>query len=561
MGQAKKKLALLLSYAFFNFILLFFIRNGPEFENGVYSKYLNNILKNHDFNILTQFTSTKDIWMVTPTFNHFDYHSPFLSVVLFVPTLFFEVINRIIPIDPALLHQQIFITLTLLTFLFVGKISFDIFKDSKYFFLFILQIFLIGTSPVALFNPSELSFIQIIFSFFIFINLFLIIDEKSTSDVPLILTSSFFILLKFDGYFYLAATLMILILLKRPKSFLYLSILGTLNFLMIALTNKIRFDQFFISNPIIFLKHTNYFVHCLIGKNGWITKAPFLLVTLAIMLYQIMKGTHRPLKYLNVMALTILLFKGLSIGTGLVPVADYRANRVIITEIPFFAFSLYYFLYDLNEKYKPFFKFIFGLFTLYQAYTFVGWFLLIESFDFRLSSYLPIHIFIHAFTFIQFSFINSAHYFLEHKLHYLLLCFSSAFLLMLIQKIFSFNSLKKYSSLVLISYFISITFFFSNILVNQKNIKALKQEGRFKNSVVLKDRALFYDEVIDMIDYGRTVAKATGTLKETELNDFEKKYLEEVKNNIVSDPIGFKKMLTDGNIRKSFWEIDQVNDK
>jgi hypothetical protein len=540
-----------------NLFLLFFVRNSPQFENGVYLKYLNSILEDHDFNIINQFSEVQNKWLITQSFNHFDYHTPFISSLLVIPFSLFSTIGSWakVLLPKEFLEQQFFIFLTLFTTLFI---FIEIKKSSiqkNYFIFFLLTTILIGCAPVSFFIPSELSYIQIIFSFFILLNLIKIFEKDEVSSFSLAICVSSFLLFKFDGFYYFLATVLILFIFKKWRSLIFTFTFSAISFVLIMNTNLIRFNSALNPNPILFLSHRNYIDFTLFGANGWFTKSPFLFFLILTMVMQLILEKNIKIKAIILFALIVFFSKALSIGTGLVPVADYQANRVIITEIPFFTYSLMIFYESIKKNYRDKLIFILFLFFLYSIYSFWGWFLNSTSFDFRINYFMPLNTLVTNISFFKYSFINSLEIFKNNYVGYLFVSLLTSLTLTTWYYLCLQKRIKIDTAIFVFIFITSIYFSINNNLFNAKNANTMRQDGLLKNAVILKGSAIYYDEVIDMIEYGEVVSRKFGTPTLDSIYEFRNQFLSNVQENIIYDPIDFKTGLINGKIRKSFWQM------
>lgn len=552
----KKILRYFLTFFVLNMLILMLTHGFDEFENGVYLKYLYSIVKDGDFNIFNQFQGQFDRWMVTPTFNHFDYHSPFFSSLLIVPYFLFKLFAWNIPQNLPFWGNQLFITLVLLAFVFVIQISKEIkLKQFTLLGLMILGTVLMGGIWNLLFEPSELSFIQLIFSLIIFHELYLLFDDKkTTSPFILALALGTFSSLKFDGLFYALIISVILLYSKEVKFFLTSLFFIVLNQLEVAGVNYIRFNKWFLQNPILISGHPNYILYCLFGPNGWFVKAPALIFIFIAMIYQSCTEEKIRDRLLMFSGISIVTLKALAVGTCIIPVTDYFANRVIVTEIPFFSYSLYL-LYVRGQKFKKIFWLGVGLFSFYGLYSLSGWlFTKYAFFDYRLSYTFPLKILLNL-NFVRMNLLELWSFFTRYFATITFLSgLSAAFLTI---NLVAQNKRPRQYRLIFLSAItlFSITFSLLNFSQNKKNVAKMKAAGEFRNVVVLKEGAIYFDEVMDMIEHGERVSAQIGVPSKSMLENFKNSYLKELEENIIYDPTNFSTDLKKGIIRKSFWQL------
>jgi hypothetical protein len=227
---------------------------------------------------------------------------------------------------------------------------------------------------------------------------------------------------------------------------------------------------------------------------------------------------------------------------------------MIITETPFYAYSALL-LFLQYPKLKSILKFALVMFVVWGIYTTMGWGIDQSQFDFRLVSFLSPTRFYTALLQAGDSFFSL---WLGFKFHYkavIMMSFISAAFLGINLFLHDLNPQKYRTYFLVLFISISMTFSLLNVLNNASNVDKMKTAGVFNRAVVLRGSAIYYDEVLDILNFGRKISIQLGKTDKNWMNDFQAKYISEVLSNIVYDPTSFSDDLRKGIIRPSFWQL------
>lgn len=540
---------------FFVLNLVFFLFSRNEMvENGVYYRYFQSIIHDGDFNIFNQFSDGLDKWMVTTTYNHPDYHSPFISALLLAPFSFFKLFLPVHLAVENVLGFQYFFTLSLVVLIILEGYSLVLRSDDKKFkTIFCLLFFTTAAFWQTFVDSTEMSIVCLAFSLILFFELYKILLNEDHSTLVLAMALGIFSLIKADGLFYAMVIPPFFLLRGNFKKCLLIALFLVLSQGQFYLMNFIRLGEFSIHNPVI---STNYFylVSNLIGPNGLFLKNPLMFFVILTMIHQTFYSEHRNDRQIIGIGLLIIILKCMALSFNISPVENELSSRHLITEMPFMAYAL---LLIFRRRMKLLMS-IFLIFLFVNFYDLYGYFLTdrtTSNYNYYFTRLLPwdlaknnVHLLL--------DFFKNNNLFIKTNLMLVgTYSFLSALFLsfLLVLQSLTPSSFRR----GMLCYLLGIIILYggSNYFLNPSNTEKMKQEGLFLKSVVAKGNAIYYDEVLDMINQVESSANRYGIPSREEVQLFQKNYLESVVNNIVYDPIDFKEGLKKNKIRKSFWQM------
>ncbi len=541
---------------FFLANILFFLmaRRYEPFENGVYIRYFESMFKDQDFNIFNQYTGHFDQWLATTTYNHPDYHSPFISSLLIIPYLFTCLFTLMSPADLSdrMMASYYFFTLILFSFSILEGYYEEHPKLASYKEWFYLLIFATGSLWFIFFDPTELSGICLIFSIIIFFELYKFWKDGSENLLTLSLAIGYFSILKPDGIFYAIALILMLSYQKKWK--MLAPIMLSLIFFQsqILIVNYVRYGTLLAKNPVIAFDHT-YLMDYLVGPNGLLTKTPIHTLLLIIMLYRCFTSTIIRERYLLSFALIITLTKAVLVSFAITPVTDYVANRHAIAELPFFAYALFSLF---NDK-RKIGRLLLALFIIWNIYDVYGIFIneVDNSYPYFVMRLVPFEKAASSFHFLTAALNYSFSFFKDNQNKILILSFQSSVFLTFCY--FLHSNYKHHFRNVFLGFLIFITasFTFVDFANNKSHSAVLKQKGIFKNTVIVKGNAIYYDEAFSMIEHMLVINKYYNKPDMSFIDKFETDYVNGLYDNIVYDPTNFSSDLRKKIFRPSLWEL------
>lgn len=535
--------------------MLLFLKGHGVFENGIYSHYLKSIIHDLDFNILNQLTDPNDRWIVTRTYNHTDYHSPFVATLLSLPYLFMNLfLSKTTALQSFFSTFQVFISLNLFTAYIYRMYVKKYFTGNK---LYICLLFLLALSTAPLlyfsFDPTELSIAMGGLSLFIFFELYGLLKKEITSTFFLNLAVSLVALMKVDGLFFFSAFFLFYALSKRYKSFFELALLVGFQLTQIAVLNFYRYGEFFpqFAMGMVFDHGFNGGI-ILWGVNGVFTKSPALLLGVVSYLIVLSGQKSREDKSIALVGLSIFASKVIIMGLTISPISEVFTARQFILDFPFMLYCLYVVACDHKKTILS----LLGLcliFNLYSTYSyFVFWKLVSLNYFFTyLAPWQTLTKFSSLFTGqLIFYWDNLTNH---YQVLIVLSLVGSLFLVLMRQlmRIFAQKFMPIFISLLFL-----MTLFFSgfNAFYNPVNTAILKTSQLLDQSVVAKGLLIYYDETMDTISFVQNSHDRVGIPPQNQIDEFKATYLAQIKNDFLVDPIHFKKDLEAGKLRESFWQ-------
>ncbi len=527
------------------------------FENGVYFKYFQSMVNDLDFNIFNQFTHPYDRWMATANYNHPDYHSPFITSLLFVPYLFSLIFTLFQPEDlnnPLVSHHLFFTALLFIPVMIGGYLKkHSEIKSFREWFYFL--IFSTGTLWYSFVEPSELSALCLIFTTILFFELFQM-DEENNNWWIFSLALGFFSVLKPDGVFYLLAILPLFIMRKKWKELLFIFSIPLFYQAQILLINYIRFGGLLARSPILIFNHT-YILDYLFGPSGLVTKTPVHFLILVLMLYHLSTAKEKRDKLIMGLGLLAVLFKAITVSFAITPIIDNLVNRHAIPELPFFAYALYL---SFKDK-KVLGRFLLGLFILFNIYDLYGCVvnLVDPKYYYYTERMLPLQMAL-AHTPDVLRFFKTNLDLFEQNLSLILFLSVQASLFMTFMYWLHLKYEHKFRYGFLISLLVLTTIFTAIDISNNKNhSRFMVRKHLYDQTVIVKGNAIYYDEVMDMIFHTKLVSFYYNKPDRQTIEDYQKNYLSDVEKNIIYDPTNFSTDLKAGKPRPSFWQIKDAH--
>ncbi len=544
------------------FIFIIFLSNAfillnnhkyEMFENGVYLSYLESLLADGDFNIFNQMTNSFDQWMVTQTYHHPDYHSPFVGVMLlpgyllyFLNSLFFtsEQMATYFPF-------QIFIFTRLLILVFIAHICRKS-QENELFTASSLLLLLSSFSWLTFFDASEISFLCLFFTFPIFMDLKSLFNGKQIHEWRFALNLALFACIKPDALPWIAGVSLGLIMIKQTGLLIKTGLLVSLSIAQFLLINWIRYEQLAIPHPAVFF-YPNSILHIFFGYNGMLYKSPILLITFIGLWIGLFQSSTRKL---SLVGLSIILIKAFILGGALPTDTEEIANRLFLAELPWYGFGLLI----IKDKIKISYRTLITIFTPISLFILFMWLtdLLDGTTNYRIRTWIGSPALIGGLTHVRDYYLNVYQQLINN---FSLICYWSLIAGVIV---FGYSYLLKRNEkfkLVQLYLLFALVFLSSaiNLFFNQRNIDVALARGDYKQSVVAQKEALFYDEVMDLIHYSELQVEYNRPIFH-DLEKFKENYIEKVKLNIVEDPIGFLDDLNKKIYRKSFWQAKYPNE-
>lgn len=518
------------------------------FENGVYLSYLQSMLSDGDFNIFNQMTSSFDQWMVTETYHHPDYHSPFVGVLLlpgyllyYFNSLFFssEQISTFFPFE-------IFIFTRLLILVFIAHICRKS-QENELLTASSVLLLLSSFSWLTFFDASEISFLCLFFTFPIFLDLKSLFNGKQIHEWRFALNLALFACIKPDALPWIAGVTLSLIMLKQGKLLMKTGALVFLAITQFLLINWIRYEQLIIPHPAVFF-YPNSILHIFFGNNGMLYKSPILFISFIGLWMGLFQSTTRRLSLIGI---SIIAMKAFILGGALPTDTEEIANRLFLTELPWYGFGLLI----LKDRLRINYRTLIAVFTPVSLVILFMWLtdLLDGTTNYRIRTWIGSEALINGLTHIKYYYLN-VYQQLIHNLS--LICYWSVVAAMIT---FGYSCLlrkNEKTKLIQLCFLFALTLISSviNLFSTQTNVDLALARGDYKQSVVARREALFYDEVMDLIHYSELQVKYDRPIYH-DLERFKENYIEKVKLNIIEDPIGFLEDLDKKIYRKSFWQL------
>jgi hypothetical protein len=321
------------------------------------------------------------------------------------------------------------------------------------------------------------------------------------------------------------------------------------------LTNISRLGLETVPLPVFQLETWRAHLH-LFGAVGLFKYTPAFFVSyLALAAGSIfLKGRHQTASQFSLLIITTKIF---ILGFLFTDNIDTTAGRNFITELPLWSYG-YYLIWNYSKR----LSLVIILYCLFRNF---------YHLEIILASWTSDWLIIDDVTYLSrrsfFSFEGMMTYwkgawrFYQYRFGYLDFYILKTFIYIsmttgLVITALAQIQFKSFSKILLVSLFgLALIFFSLNTLHNKGNSKRLANEGFFKDSVVAKNEALHYDEYLDLLNKLELTNRILGKPTKEEIESLRASFLDEVKLNIINDPIGLIKDLEERKIRPSFWQL------
>jgi hypothetical protein len=535
-----------------NFVFFFLSHRYEFFENGVGLKYFQSIIQDGDFNIFNQYSDAIDRWMVTKTYNHPDYHSPFIAVVLYIPYLFFKVFSLSAVMSSELMYYQLYFLAAIAVVLVLKNPLFEsVTEDKIYKFFFAGLILSTGAFWFIFFDPTEYSAVCLFFSSIVFYEIYKHIKDPIRSPWLLVLPLGFFWILKTDGVFYVAAVGLFFLITRRWRNLFFLLLAIGLFQAQLSLVNYIKLGTLDIKYYAVVFDHS-YTWQYFFSTNGLFVKTPIFLVLFIAAFIELFKLKETGLRGMLYFSLFVILLKAFIMGFIITPIPPYLASRHSISDIPAWAF-IAYLAYKRMPKIISMAFAVLIIFNFYHLYSVFLSYHLGDSFDYPFHSVLPWETATKNFHFfVQYLHSQFNSFSQNFKLIIQLSVCGSLFLTFLVIAQEKFQRFSKYGLGVLLI-FLSLSFSYMNYQNNSANTLKLKAEGVFDKAVIAEGAALYYDEIFSIIDHNKKTHNYIQKPDMIEIEKYQQDFLQLTLQGIIYDPTEFTENLKNNIIRKSFW--------
>lgn len=547
------KVLKIFSLFFVLFLFFFYLSHRYEFfENGVGIRYFKSIIEDGDFNIFNQYTDPLDLWMATKSYNHPDYHSPFITVLLYIPYIFLDLFTSLNATAKPLLYFQIYFLLAAGIALILQRPFFETPKDDKiYKSLFVTLIFSTGAFWFTFFDPTEFSAVCLLISTFVFYEIYEHIKNPARSSNFLIFALGYFWILKQDGVFYVATVGLLFLANKNFKNIIKLMFSVAFFQLQLSLFNYIKLGTLDIKYFVVEFDHSfmwQYFFSC----NGLFIKTPIYFLLFIAALFELFKLKNKNLLKMLYISLFAILLKAFVIGFIITPIPAYLASRHSISDTPAWTF-IAYLSYIRRPKSTLILLGAMILFNIYHIYSIFLSYHNPIGFSYLFNSILPWSVAVNNFH-LLIQYFNNQFNFIKYNFSLIieLSILGALFLTMIFAIQNFFPRFFKYSFITLILLIIS-SFSFLNYKNNYKNALKMKSEGAFNHAVIAKGAAIYYDEVFSIIEHNKLSLEFTHKPSWEEIEKFQTNYVKSTIEGIIYDPTDFSKNLKNNIVRKSFW--------
>jgi hypothetical protein len=550
-----KKVYVVVAMLFGMFVIAGIQMSAP-FDEGVYYDYAKSLVDDGDFNIINQVKSPYQKWLVSPTYNHPDFHHELASLV-YVPVYAVHKIIKPSVVQSTNIDYALISLLFTLALYFAYK-SFEQEFSLKQYRIYYLPLFFGGTYLFwnIFFAPSDIDLVVALLGGIISLEFVKLFEKKPNTE-----DAFYFAVLVGAGVslktdFVFSAPLLLILFLRHFSAKAYkecgLMIAGFAIAVLPLMINRYlkigAFNQDAFSSTMS-LKSFSHLIK-LFGPSGTFLNSPLLFVAAVagfiILLKEKRTFFSNPFSYLFlIFCVKLVLYEFITVKY-LITLGDrqYVADWVMAL---YFAHRL--FTYLEKKIYK----------ILLCA------FLLFGSLFFKLSYFTDTVANTGRWALKYWVFYPDAllkiivvpkHYFVEMMNQFSLsqLFYYFAILMLMVAAVCYLYKLKRKAIYVVVVLMYFATF--SNIIFNHANVAKLKAENYFQTAVVGKDQLLFYDEFMDLFHLGEHQAEV---MKEKDYYDrveqVKSKYLESIQNDILVDPINFKNDLMLNKPRPSFWQL------
>lgn len=543
-----RKDILLFLVSFLAVFILFLFNHRYEFaENEIFQNYALSLINDFDFNVFNQYTKQEHKWLVTSTFNHADFHSPFYSALISPFVYIFTHLSKLFNNQEAIrtFFFGVYFFLNISIVYFISTLNF--FKDKVLeFFIFIFSSSFLW---FFLFDNTDSSHLLMLITTIVFSLLIKGYDQLSKRDLHIIAALLvIFCLCNPSGAIWLIPISFYFLLKKDLHYFKYLFAWGIPLLLCLIITNYVRFEQFYVGNPLVEIGFR--FVHLkLIGPNGIFVKSPIIILsTLGLII-----AWKNEKNEIITLGFGILLFKLFVLNFFRSPNLDDVGNRLFLTEFPIFLYGFCFLISKMKLHLRISILIPLVILNLLGTVSILYHYQYSSEFDYRLS-YLG---FFESYNLKPSLF----YYYINDNLKFIKGNFFQIFLIGIISGtfIFSFRKLlkkieNKKQVLLIIPAFLITTSTILNLVNNKDNVEKMKNLGIFDNTVSVKGDAIYYDEVVGLIHYMKIQNKRINYGIEKDLKIFRDNYISDFEKNIIVDSIGITDDLKAKKVRESFWQ-------
>lgn len=553
-----KSVLLIFILSLFSIFLIAGIQMNNPYDEGVYYDYTKSIVDDGDFNIINQVRTPEQKWIVSPTYNHPDFHHE-LPAVLYAPIysahkyLNLSATTYNTKIDYALIAFLLFAGMLLLYNDFRKK--YPMTKENE---IYTLLLFFFGSyvSWNLLFEPSDIDLLVALMSGAISLSFISIFNEsasvKKAIGFAFLLGTG--ICIKTDLFFYAPLGGLVFLLWikeKKYKESLILMLVFLFSIIPLLINRYLKLGTIFqdaysgMITPYSFSNFTK-----LIGPSGLLTDSPFFLIAVIGFFLLLKKEKINILRNPFFYLFLIFLIKVATNEFIIIKYLPTLGDRHYVAD---WILAIYLCNISLSEwKFKASKIFIIAslitwslyiksVYYVYQITNTGRWGL--DYFPVTLKQ-IPKTVNVSKYYFAQ---VSNAISLYQIGYYSLLLIFMGGIFYLILKK-------RKVGTIVILSSFFSLTF--SNYLHNATNVKAMKDSGFYSSTVVGKGSLLFYDEYMDLFYASARQARA-----KNEDNYFQnilklkKNYIERIQSEVIVDPIHFLNNLKQNKPRPSFWQL------
>ncbi len=550
------------------FILIFSIsiikhlKDSNAFEESFYIARSISILEDGDFNIINQPVREETKWAVTKTYNHTSQHKPGPAVTYLPIQIYNKLIGRSYS-DELKNHQGVIVTnIILLTFafFFIYKIfkllEIVSFKRSLFFTFF--------STPIAyysIFEPTNPNITSVLFTTLL-TYYFLLYSKKDFTTIKALNLFLLFIiasLIRVEAIFFgLPLVLLTIIKLKKIKKVL----LATSPLIIFMILNLMQEATrggngvailFYLQGPENILRY-------LFSPNGLLYITP--MYGLVIIATFLLMRAHKDIWLKIFLFIPISLF--VTIYSNILSINEGITCRHLITFFPVVIIPIGYLVDKITSKQKS---------------VQLGFYLILSMILLWHWAMIMTHMISQKWWEVGFYYksIEELLYLIPHFQNYVkfpslqeftaLFINSLLYIPIILLTLFIFRRLRikrsSNSKHILITSLCSVMFFtfiycldFYN---NPINTEKMKRQGLFTNKVVFSNASAYlYDDHTEVVRKRICFNKKRGeTNQNVPLVKKYKHFLRVVEASIAKDPISFKKKLSQGKIRRSYYEPNQ----
>ncbi|MBY0552892.1 hypothetical protein K2P97_00070 [bacterium] len=532
-------------------------------ERNVFAFYSESIVKDFDLNIINQ-VDPDMTWMVTKTYNHpdlrengiFSLNWPVFSIAnnLQKAGIDFASLNKITIFDAAQSICNLLAIMIFFIFILTRNDYRNITKRHKFFLLLAtyfgvplffysivsytaIETFAMALLALAFFLTNDLTNnTKKIYSFFLLGALW--------GVACVIKTHCSYFLIYFIGYQVLANG-------KESIKPIFLFALGATIPFSLNVANQViqwgfynNYHAYLMEN---YFKYINNSFNPLIffGRNGYFATSPLTLIYMIIPAFLLVNSSYKK----QVISFYLMIFIMLILNSFRPIQEEEFGARVLMVYLVFFIHFLFLFFQKFISKSKIVISMVFvaALVNLYQALSYLLYgdkfysmpFFEVSSFKEKMFKL----IYLNLNTIQTFSVLDI--------LKLSLLVALTLLALFLLTKVI--KSLRSAAICIVLSYALGSVF---NFYYNSENVEQLKQKSFFTQSVVAGGLSLYcYDDLVSAFPKFIYFSN-TGILSksETEILAVKEKYRNQIIDEILVDPIGFRSQLEKNIWRKTIWD-------